>query len=172
MDHQTFDRLVAAAARRPTRRTALRLLAAGALGTLLPGGAARVLAAQRSDRDGDGLFDDDEVQVYGTNPDVYDTDGDGSGDGEEVYYGTDPLDGGAGQPAPTVCNGIGADCSGGGACCAGLACCFTQVVQRDVCTDIYATGGVCPDFPCPVGTRRCQGDYFCRSYNEVCPYGT
>ncbi|MBA2519633.1 MAG: hypothetical protein H0V24_08200 [Chloroflexia bacterium] len=46
--------------------------------------------AERSDRDGDGLYDDDEVNVYGTNPDLWDTDGDGSGDGEEVYYGTNP----------------------------------------------------------------------------------
>jgi hypothetical protein len=46
--------------------------------------------AGRPDRDGDGLYDDDETGVYGTNPDAFDTDGDGSGDGEEVYYGTDP----------------------------------------------------------------------------------
>lgn len=44
----------------------------------------------RADSDGDGLFDTDETGVYGTNPYVYDTDGDGSGDGEEVYYGSDP----------------------------------------------------------------------------------
>ncbi len=48
-------------------------------------------AAERPDRDGDQLYDD-ETGVYGTNPDAYDTDGDGSGDGEEVYYGTDPTD--------------------------------------------------------------------------------
>jgi hypothetical protein len=42
------------------------------------------------DSDGDGLYDTDETSIYGTNPAVYDTDGDGSGDGEEVYYGTDP----------------------------------------------------------------------------------
>jgi hypothetical protein len=47
--------------------------------------------AERPDRDGDGLYDDDEVGVYGTDPDDWDTDGDGSSDGEEVYYGTDPL---------------------------------------------------------------------------------
>jgi len=45
----------------------------------------------RPDRDGDGLYDDDETNVYGTNPDVSDTDGDGSSDGDEVYYDTDPL---------------------------------------------------------------------------------
>jgi hypothetical protein len=47
--------------------------------------------AERPDRDGDGLYDDDETDVYFTDPDVYDSDGDGSGDGEEVYYGTDPT---------------------------------------------------------------------------------
>ena len=46
---------------------------------------------ERPDRDRDGLFDDDERDVYGTNPDVFDTDGDGVGDGEEVFNGTDPL---------------------------------------------------------------------------------
>ena len=42
------------------------------------------------DSDGDGLFDTDETQVYGTNPYVYDTDGDGIGDGTEIYNGTNP----------------------------------------------------------------------------------
>jgi hypothetical protein len=48
-------------------------------------------AVQRSDRDGDGLFDDDEANVYGTNPDNPDTDDDGRPDGPEVAEGTDPL---------------------------------------------------------------------------------
>ena len=47
--------------------------------------------AAQADADGDGLFDQDETGVYGTNPQVFDTDGDGSGDGEEVYLGTNPL---------------------------------------------------------------------------------
>jgi hypothetical protein len=46
------------------------------------------------DSDGDGLYDTDETSVYGTNPGVYDTDGDGTGDGAEVYYGTNPLSSG------------------------------------------------------------------------------
>jgi hypothetical protein len=46
---------------------------------------------QRPDRDGDGLFDDDETDVYGTDPDNPDSDGDGSDDGQEVYDGTDPV---------------------------------------------------------------------------------
>ena len=40
--------------------------------------------------DGDGLYDDGETGVYGTDPAAWDTDGDGASDGEEVYYGTDP----------------------------------------------------------------------------------
>ena len=36
------------------------------------------------DSDGDGLTDQDEINIYGTNPTLYDTDGDGLGDGIEV----------------------------------------------------------------------------------------
>ena len=50
--------------------------------------------AAQPDGDGDGLYDDDELYVYGTDAYAYDTDGDGVGDGEEVYYGTDPAAGG------------------------------------------------------------------------------
>jgi hypothetical protein len=108
MDSTRFDALARAVAAPASRRAALRLAAAALLGGLLPG---RVAAAQRPDRDFDGLFDDDEALVYGTDPDVYDTDGDGSGDGEEVYYGTDPLSSGA--PAPgLVCNAGFTDCNG------------------------------------------------------------
>ena len=46
---------------------------------------------QRPDRDGDGLFDDDETDVYGTDPDNSDTDGDDVDDGKEVWIGTDPT---------------------------------------------------------------------------------
>jgi hypothetical protein len=46
---------------------------------------------QRPDRDGDGLFDDDETDVYGTDPGNPDSDGDGVDDGQEVYDGTDPA---------------------------------------------------------------------------------
>ena len=38
------------------------------------------------DTDGDGLFDNDETNVYGTNPDKSDTDGDGINDGEELNF--------------------------------------------------------------------------------------
>ena len=36
-----------------------------------------IVPLQRTDSDGDGLFDDDETGVYNTNPDTSDTDGDG-----------------------------------------------------------------------------------------------
>ena len=44
------------------------------------------------DTDGDGLQDGDEVLVQGTDPTAFDTDGGGAGDGDEVLNGTDPLD--------------------------------------------------------------------------------
>ena len=44
------------------------------------------------DTDGDGLFDDEEIDVYKTDPRNPDTDGDGLSDGDEVRkYKTDPL---------------------------------------------------------------------------------
>lgn len=36
------------------------------------------------DLDDDGLLNDDEIAIYGTNPDLFDTDGDGLGDGQEL----------------------------------------------------------------------------------------
>ena len=47
--------------------------------------------AERPDGDNDGLFDDDESEVYFTDPADPDTDNDGPDDGQEVYDGTDPL---------------------------------------------------------------------------------
>jgi hypothetical protein len=46
---------------------------------------------RRPDWDGDGLFDDDETNIYGTDPYTPDTDGDGIYDNREVYEGTDPT---------------------------------------------------------------------------------
>ena len=47
-------------------------------------------AQNRPDTDKDGLFNDDETNVYGTNPNKADTDGDGRDDGQEVFDNTDP----------------------------------------------------------------------------------
>ena len=167
MDPQTFDRLTAGIADRRSRRTALGLLAGAGLASLVSPRWAR--GAQRSDRDWDGLYDDDETDVYGTNPDVYDTDGDGFGDGEEIYYGGDPLSagssagvvgngndvslGGAGTgpdntidiaPAP-VCLTAGYPCDYDAQCCGqAFLCCFDGVSLRTECTDVTAAGGVCP----------------------------
>jgi hypothetical protein len=44
------------------------------------------------DSDGDGLTDDDEWYLYGTDPYSYDTDYGGVGDGDEIWAGTNPLD--------------------------------------------------------------------------------
>lgn len=44
------------------------------------------------DNDGDGLSNVNEVNVHGTDPNQFDTDGDGVSDGVEVSLGTDPLD--------------------------------------------------------------------------------
>ncbi|MCB9700142.1 MAG: VCBS repeat-containing protein, partial [Alphaproteobacteria bacterium] len=45
-----------------------------------------------ADRDHDGLTDAEEVQVFGTDPALRDTDGGGLGDGAEVALASDPLD--------------------------------------------------------------------------------
>ena len=46
------------------------------------------------DADNDGLLDDDEIPIHGTDPQLFDTDGDGLGDGQElgVTYATAPTD--------------------------------------------------------------------------------
>ncbi len=177
MDPRTFDRWTAAIARRPTRRTALRLLAGGLLaGLLADRGATPARALQRSDRDGDGLYDDDETNVYGTNPDVYDTDGDGVGDGEEVYVGTDPLSAPGGGCAPGECvDSVGAPPSYVDPTdpCAiqGLTNC------SGVCVDISASFGHCGacDRPCGYG-GTCQGGqcsiYTCPAGQVICDYCT
>ena len=52
-------------------------------------GASVGLAAKRAGATVSG-FDDDEANVYGTNPKKADSDGDGRDDGQEVFDTTDP----------------------------------------------------------------------------------
>lgn len=54
-------------------------------------GVSSVEAAIK-DSDFDQLTDESETGAYKTDPNVFDTDGDGVGDGEEVVSGTNPLD--------------------------------------------------------------------------------
>jgi hypothetical protein len=44
------------------------------------------------DTDGDGILDDDEISIYGTDPENVDTDGDGINDGEELVLWGDNWD--------------------------------------------------------------------------------
>lgn len=48
-------------------------------------------SATTEDRDIDGLANDAEIQVYGTSPDLPDTDHDKVLDGDEIKQGSDPL---------------------------------------------------------------------------------
>jgi hypothetical protein len=172
MDAKTFDRLTAAAARRPNRRDTLRFLVGGLLGGLFfHREFALVQAAQRLDSDQDGLFDDDETGVYGTNPNLFDTDRDGTGDGEEIYNRdnglagpNDPLTpaggGGAACPAGQFdcgagCTDLSRDAGNCGTC--GLACdaanghsCVGGFCTRPAAPTCIALGGQCVgiDLPC------------------------
>ena len=53
----------------------------------------RILEPDGEDSDGDGISDFDEVESFGTDPQLADTDGDGLNDGFETNIGTDPLEG-------------------------------------------------------------------------------
>lgn len=104
-----FDRWTVAITRRPTVALPSAYWPVACSAGCSPSTGALVRAAQRPDRDDDGLYDDDETDVYFTDPDVYDTDGDGVGDGEEVYLGTDPR---VNENAPVGCAGGLTDCGG------------------------------------------------------------
>ncbi|MDQ6997801.1 MAG: Ig-like domain-containing protein, partial [Mariprofundus sp.] len=54
------------------------------------------------DSDGDGLTDADELNIYGTNPNLADTDSDGFSDGFEVTYGSNPLSVGSIPVTPII----------------------------------------------------------------------
>jgi hypothetical protein len=65
------------------------------IGVTLNEGQVPVLVATdltAFDNDSDGLLNVDEREVYRTNPDLSDTDGDGLKDGAEVQAGTSPID--------------------------------------------------------------------------------
>ena len=59
------------------------------------------------DDDNDGLTDDEEINVYGTDPLRRDTDGDGLNDGEEIAVGLNPLDSCNGKKRTITLRGFG-----------------------------------------------------------------
>lgn len=61
----------------------------GLVGTLW---LAHPASALVQDTDLDSLTDESETTLYGTDPTLFDTDGDGVGDGEEILDSTNPLD--------------------------------------------------------------------------------
>ncbi len=64
-----------------------------------------------SDRDNDGVTTEDELFVYGTDPDDADSDHDGLTDGEELLsYNTDPLN--PHSIDPNVCDGVAVNAGG------------------------------------------------------------
>jgi hypothetical protein len=200
VDEKQFDALVRSLEANATRRRGLHLLAGSLLAAVIVQRASGPVRAMqdRPDRDGDGLFDDDETDVYGTNPDVFDTDGDGVGDGEEIYNRdnglpgpTDPLTpaGGTTNPPPPAltCAPLGGACAQYSDCCLVvdyLLCCPTAD-GGGVCTDVAANGSfLCPDpgvptAGCPAGQTDCGG--FCTDLTidhgncgvcgNACPYG-
>lgn len=59
------------------------------------------------DSDGDGLSDDEEINIYGSNPTLPDSDGDGYSDGTEIMHGYSPITG-----SPVKNNSIDTDGDG------------------------------------------------------------
>lgn len=147
MDARTFDRFTVSLTHRPTRRAAVRLLASGLLGVLVSRQAVTAVAAQRADSDGDGLFDDDEVEVYGTDPNNPDTDGDGISDGEEIYNRDNGLGGSSDPLTPG-----GATCADGLTLCAGMCVDLANdPANCGACGVVCPNGGACPGGFCSAG---------------------
>lgn len=91
MQAQRIDR-IASLARRAAAGLALAALLTGVGATLHPAAAAGpCVAADGLDPDRDGLTCSDEALIYGTDPLLFDSDGDGAGDGYEVANGTNPM---------------------------------------------------------------------------------
>lgn len=70
----------------------------------LPGGSGTPPPPPPStpaDTDGDGLTDEQEINIYHTNPLIPDTDNDGVSDGDEVQAGTDPNSASPNTPPPS-----------------------------------------------------------------------
>jgi hypothetical protein len=175
MKARTFDRLTTEVARRQTRRSLLGVLAGGLIaGLRAHHRITPAHAAQRPDRDGDGLYDDDEVEVYGTNPDVFDTDGDGVGDGEEVYLGTDPrtpAGGNGGCPeGQAACGGVCIDITADSANCGG--CGFVCAGGESCSSGVCLAPAPSSDLKCAAqGLTNCGG-YCSNTYSDSANCGT
>jgi len=92
-----------------------------------------------SDSDGDGVSDGDEVNTYGSDPLDTDTDDDGLDDGDEVNnIGTLPTD--PDHDGDNVCDGDG---TGGGACTAGPDNCPFIGNGAQTNSDVFEAGDDC-----------------------------
>lgn len=134
MDPRTFDHVVAAAASRPSRRGALRLLVGGLCAGLLPVAAS---GGPRAARAQDSVFDVEtgsDVADVLANPDV------------------GPVLADLPDPALVTCRAAGVGCDSDFQCCPGTLCCFSGVSLDTRCTDVSGSGWVCPgDTPIPEG---------------------
>lgn len=75
----------------PAPPTPLPTVVPTAIPTASPTVAAASVVTGTIDNDGDGLTDEAETTIHGTDPTIWDTDGDGISDGEEIQTGSDPF---------------------------------------------------------------------------------